>query len=40
MQIMFTGFFENGDKLNDLQKIPLLFQKVQNPIMTEIKASL
>ena len=40
MQTMFTGFSENGDILNDLQKIRLLFQKVQNPILTQIKASL
>ena len=40
MQTMFTGFSENGDILNDSHKIRLIFQKVQNPIMTQIKASL
>ena len=40
MQTMYTGLSENGEIINDLQKIHLLFQKVQNPIMTQIKASL
>ena len=40
MQTMFTGFSENGDILNESQKIRLIFQKVQNPILTQIKASL
>ena len=40
MRTMFTGFSENGEILNDLQKIRLLFHKVQNPIMTQIKPSL
>ena len=40
MQTMFTGFYENGEILNDSQKIRLPFQKVQNPILTQIKASL
>ena len=40
IQEMFTGFFENGEILNDSKKIGLLFQKVQKPIMTQIKASL
>ena len=40
MQTMFTGFSENGEILNDSQKIRLLFKKVQNPILTQIKASL
>ena len=40
MQKMFTRFYENGDILNDLQKIRLIFQKVQNPILTQIKSSL
>ena len=40
MQTMFTGFSENGEILNDSQNIRVLFQKVQNPIMTQIKASL
>ena len=39
-QTMFTGFSKNEEILNDLQKIRLLFQKVQNPILTQIKASL
>ena len=39
MQTMFTGFSENGEILNESQNIRLLFQKVQNPIMTQIKAS-
>ena len=37
---MFTGLYSNGDILNDLHKIRLLYQKVQNPILTQIKASL
>ena len=40
MRTMFTGFSNNEEILNDLQKIRLLFQKVQNPILTLIKASL
>ena len=40
MQTMFTGFYENGEILNNLQNIRLLFQKIQNPILTQIKASL
>ena len=40
MQIIFTGFSENGEILNDSQNIRLLFQKVQNPILTQIKSSL
>ena len=40
MQTMFKRFSENGDILNDSQKIRLLFQKVQNLILTQIKASL
>ena len=40
MQTMFTGFSENGEILNDSQNIRLLFQNVQNPILTQIKASL
>ena len=36
---MFTGFYENGEILNDLQKIRLIFQKFQNPILTQIKTS-
>ena len=38
IQTMFTGFSENGDILNDSQKIRFLSQKVQNPILTQIKA--
>ena len=40
MQKMFTGFSDNGNILNDLQNIRLIFQKVQNPILTQIKSSL
>ena len=40
MQTMFTGFSDNGEITNDSQNICLLFQKVQNPILTQIKASL
>ena len=40
MLTIFTGLSENGEILNNSQKICLLFQKVQNPILTEIKASL
>ena len=40
MQTMFTGLSENIYILNDSQKICLMFQKVQNPILTKIKASL
>ena len=40
MQIMFTGFSENGDILNDSQNFRLIFQKVQKLIMNQIKASL
>ena len=39
MQTMFPGFSENGEILNNLQKIRLLFQNFQNPILTQIKAS-
>ena len=37
---MFIGLSENRGILNDLQKTRLQFQKVQNPILTQIKASL
>ena len=37
---MFTVFYENWGTLKNSQKIHLLFQKVQKPIMTQIKASL
>ena len=40
MHTMFTGFYENVEILNESQNIHLLFQKVQNPILTQIKASL
>ena len=40
MQTMFTGLSENEEILNKLQKIWLLFQNVQNPILAQIKASL
>ena len=40
MQMVFTGFSDNGYILNNSQKIRLLFQKFQNPIITQIKASL
>ena len=40
IQIMFTGFSENGEILNYSQKIHLIFQKVHNPILNQIKASL
>ena len=40
MQTMFTGFSENQYILNDLQNINILFQKVQNAILTQIKASI
>ena len=40
MQTMFTGFSDNGEIINDSQKIRLLFQKFHNPILTQIKASL
>ena len=37
--MVFTVFSENGEILNYSQKIRLLFQKFQIPIMTQIKAS-
>ena len=37
---MFTGLSDNREILNNFQKIHFLFQKVQDPIMTQIKASL
>ena len=40
MQTMFIGLSQNGEILNDLQKICLISQNVQNPILTQIKASL
>ena len=39
MQTMFTGLSENGEILNDSQKIFLIFQKFQKLILTQIKAS-
>ena len=40
MQTVFIWFSENGEILNDSQKIRLIFQKVQNPILTQIKGSI
>ena len=40
MQKIFTGLSENGEILDDLQKIRLLFHKFQNLILTQIKSSL
>ena len=40
MQTMFTGFSKNGEIINESQKICLLFQKVRNPILNQINASL
>ena len=40
MQTMLTGFSENGEIFNNSQSILLLFQKVQNPFLTQIKALL
>ena len=40
IQTVFRGFSENGEILNDLQKICLIFQKFENPILTQIKASI
>ena len=40
MQTMSTGFSDNVKILNGLKKILLLFQKVQTPILNQIKASL
>ena len=40
MQTVSTGLYENGEILNDSQNIRLLFQKFQNPILTQIKLSL
>ena len=40
MQNIFTGLSENGEILDDLQKIRLLFHKFQNLILTQIKSSL
>ena len=40
MQTKFTGFSENGEIINDPQKICLIFQKVQNQIMNQIKESI
>jgi hypothetical protein len=37
---MFTGFEDNGEVLNDAQKIRLLFQKVQAPVLTQVKSAL
>ena len=40
MQKLFIGFYDNVGILNDLHNIRLIFQKVQNPILTQIKESL
>jgi hypothetical protein len=40
MQSMFAGFEDNGEVLNDAQKIRLLFQKVQAPVLTQVKSAL
>ena len=40
MQTMYTGFSENVEILNDPQKINIILQKVQKPIMNQIKSSL
>ena len=39
MQAMFTGFEDNGEILTSAQKIRLLFQKVQNPSLTQVKSA-
>ena len=39
-QKMFTGFSDNGDIINNSQNIRLLFHKVQNRILIQIKVSL
>ena len=40
IQTMFTWFSENGEILNNSQKIRFISQKFQNPILTQIKASI
>jgi hypothetical protein len=40
MQSMFTGFEDNCEVLNDAQKIRLLFQKVQAPVLSQVKSAL
>ena len=40
MQTMFTVFSDNGEIPNDSHNIRLIFQKVQKPILTQIKESL
>ena len=37
---MFTVLSDNREILNNFQKIRFLFQKVQDPILTQIKAPL
>ena len=39
MHTIFKIFSDNGEIIKDSQKICLVFQKVQNPILTQIKAS-
>ena len=40
MQAMFTGFEDNGEVLSNAQKIRLLFQKVQNPVLNNVRNAL
>jgi hypothetical protein len=40
MQAMFTGFEDNGELLNDEQKVRLLFKKVESPGLTVVKNAL
>ena len=40
MQTMFTGLSDNGEILNNSQKICLIYQKFQNSILIQIKASI
>jgi hypothetical protein len=40
MQAMFTGFNDNGEFMDEPQKIRLLFQKVQSPALTQVKNAL
>ena len=40
MQTMLTWFSENKEILNESQTIRLIFRKIQNPILTQIKASI
>jgi hypothetical protein len=40
MQSMFAGFEDNSEVTNDTQKIRLLFQKVQAPVLNQVKSAL